>query len=268
LGKAGGKPKLRGRGAHYIRMIAFKIFQVFLLPSFFTPALIVSGLIFLKIKKKAGWVLLVLGVILYYFFSITPVANLVIAPLEGRYKTQDWSVAVQEEIKHIVLLTGGVKSGELSLSSKLSESSLFRTVKAIEAYFELGNEPDFIISGSDPISPSSRPAQEMAKFAQSFGVPQKKIILEEKSKNTYQSAKEVKKIVGEDSFLLVTSAYHLPRSVYIFKKMELNPIPLPADFRVEKEYDVFDFFPQPKNLKKCDLAFHEYFGLIYYRFLN
>lgn len=241
---------------------------MFLLPSFFIFALIPIGLVFLKLKKKSGWILLILGVILYYSFSITPIADSVISPLESRYKSQDWSNAPQEEIKHIVLLTGGVKSGELSLSSKLSESSLFRTVKAIEAYFELGSGPNFIISGSDPISPSVRPAQEMAKFAQGLGIPQKKIILEEESKNTYQSAKEIEKIVGEEPFLLVTSAYHLPRSIYIFKKMGLDPVPVPADFKAEESYNALDFLPDPKNLKKCDLAFHEYFGLIYYYFLD
>ena len=248
-------------------MIVFKIFQMFLLPGVFILVLLISGLTFFILRKKAGRVLIVIAIVFYYFFSITPIADLVISPLENQYPSQVFGENLggrENQAKTIVLLIGGVKKGDLPISSKLGESSLFRTVKAVEIYFQAEHKPTIIISGSDPISSSSRPAEEIAKFIQSFNISKENILLEEKSKNSYQSAKEIKKIIGDESFILITSAYHLPRSVYIFRKMGLDPIPVPADFKAEENYNILDFFPDPGNLKKCDLAFHEYFGLLYY----
>jgi len=242
-------------------MMVFKIFQMFLLPGVFIFVLLISGLVFFVLRKKIGKILIIAAIIFYYFFSISPVADLVISPLENQYKNKEQRLS---DVENIVLLIGGVKKGDLPISSKLGESSLFRTVKAVEIYFQAEHKPTIIISGSDPISSSSRPAEEIAKFIQSFNVSKENILLEEKSKNSYQSAKEIKKIIGDESFILITSAYHLPRSVYIFRKMGLDPIPVPADFKAEENYNILDFFPDPGNLKKCDLAFHEYFGLLYY----
>ena len=242
-------------------MMVFEIFQMFLLPGVFIFVLLISGLVFFVLRKKIGKILIIAAIIFYYFFSISPVADLVISPLENQYKNKEQRLS---DVENIVLLIGGVKKGDLPISSKLGESSLFRTVKAVEIYFQAEHKPTIIISGSDPISSSSRPAEEIAKFIQSFDIPKENILLEEKSKNSYQSAKEIKKIIGDESFILITSAYHLPRSVYIFRKMGLDPIPVPADFKAEENYNILDFFPDPGNLKKCDLAFHEYFGLLYY----
>jgi len=242
-------------------MMVFEIFQMFLLPGVFIFVLLISGLVFFVLRKKIGKILIIAAIIFYYFFSISPVADLVISPLENQYKNKEQRLS---DVENIVLLIGGVKKGDLPISSKLGESSLFRTVKAVEIYFQAEHKPTIIISGSDPISSSSRPAEEIAKFIQSFNVSKENILLEEKSKNSYQSAKEIKKIIGDESFILITSAYHLPRSVYIFRKMGLDPIPVPADFKAEENYNILDFFPDPGNLKKCDLAFHEYFGLLYY----
>lgn len=240
-------------------MLAFKILQMFLLPSCFILILLGIGLILFLLRKKSGKVLLSLGIILYYFFSITPISDLIILSLENQFKNLNQNL---ESVEYMVLLTGGVKTGDLPLSSKLTESSLFRTIKAVEIYSQ--SPKKIIISGVDPIT-SISVAAKIGELMKELGIPEKEIILEENSKNTYQSAIEVKKIIGNKPFGLVTSAYHLPRSIYIFRKIGLNPIPVPADFKAEKKYNLFDFFPDPENLRKCDLAFHEYFGILYYK---
>lgn len=51
----------------------------------------------------------------------------------------------------------------------------------------------------------------------------------------------------------------------IFQKMGMNPIAAPADFKREKKYDILDFFPDARNLRNSDLAFHEYFGILWYK---
>ena len=238
-------------------MVFFKFLQFFLFPTVFLFLFFASGL--LLFKRKEGKILLILGVFLYFFFSITPSADLIIRPLESRYGAdQDF-----QDLNYVVLLTGGMKNTKTGLG----ESTMFRAVEAFQIYSRSSGKPYIIVSGDDPFLSFSS-ARKIADFLESLGVDEKKIIVESESNTTFQSAKEVEKIVGESRFALVTSAYHMPRAMYSFEKHGLHPIPFPADFKAEENYGIFDFFPQADNLRKCNLAFHEYFGLIYYSFKN
>jgi len=56
----------------------------------------------------------------------------------------------------------------------------------------------------------------------------------------------------------------MPRSFLLFKKLGMNPIPYPTDYLSENRYRLPDFFPQGRNIRKVELALHEYFGLLFY----
>ncbi len=241
-----------------LNMAVFKFFQVFLYPSTFLFILLAIGAVLFK--KRAGRILIIISLIAFYLFSITPVADFIISPLENKYQAYD----SQDEVENIVLLISGVKRGNMSLPSKLTESSLYRALEAVKIYFKMEGKPKIIISGSDPLSSTRRPGEEIAKFIQTLNVLSEDIILEQNSKNTYQAAVEVEKMINQSPFILTTSAYHMPRSIYIFEKQGLSPTPAPGDFMEEGDYGLFDFFPDPRNLRKSDISFHEYFGLLYY----
>jgi len=231
-------------------MLFLKILEMFLLPSVFVLVLILIGiiLIFRKKRGKLGKILIILGILLYYLFSITQVADLIISPLEKQYQPVQ-----KEELNKadkIVLLLGGKESDVLRASEVLR---LYNLQSAI------------IISGRDPLSPKIEEAKEVKDFLVERGIPSENIILEDKSRNTFESAKNIKEILDDEPFFLVTSAYHLPRAIETFQKARTNPIPAPADFKIEKNYDILDFFPDAQNLRNSDIALHEYFGILWYR---
>ena len=231
-------------------MLFLKILEMFLLPSVFVLVLILIGiiLIFRKKRGKLGKILIILGILLYYLFSITPVADSIISPLEKQYQP-----AQKEELNKadkIVLLLGGKESDVLRASEVLR---LYNLQSAI------------IISGRDPLSPKIEEAKEVKEFLTERGISAENIILEDKSRNTFESAKNIKEILDDEPFFLVTSAYHLPRAIETFQKARTNPIPAPADFKIEKNYDILDFFPDTENLRNSDIALHEYFGILWYR---
>lgn len=250
-------------------MVFFKIFQMLLYPSVFILVFFILGMVFAFYtkRKKLGSTLLFIGITIFYLCSITLVADLIILPLEKQYDSQ---LDIIESVDTIILLTGGLRSTNFPSTSKLSESSLFRTIEVAQIYFKAAKKPKIIISGNNPVSSEKKEAHFIRELLESFNVQKEDIVLEEESQNTYESAKNLKKIMGSESFLLVTSAYHMPRSIYIFKKFEMNPIPAPCDYRArfQKQYTLLGFFPQPNNFKKVNLAFHEYFGLIFYYFLK
>ena len=105
--------------------------------------------------------------------------------------------------------------------------------------------------------------EKMSAFARSLGVPHEKLIAETESLDTYGNARGVKAIVKETTFLLVTSASHMPRSLKIFQLLGMQPIPAPAHFRYRQKLSWHAFLPSGKNLTNLEAAVHEYLGLTY-----
>jgi uncharacterized SAM-binding protein YcdF (DUF218 family) len=62
--------------------------------------------------------------------------------------------------------------------------------------------------------------------------PNEDLILESDSKDTNDQARLIQPIVGDDLFLLVTSATHMPRSIALFKSLGMHPIAAPTDWKV------------------------------------
>jgi len=235
-------------------MLFFKSLQQFLLPGSFVLVLILLGIVFLFLlkKNKIGKFFLICGIILYYLFSITPVSNFLLSPLEGKYsflQTEE-----MEQADKIVLLLGG------------KEADVLRGSEVLRIAHIRDHQVKIIISGTDPLLPGSEEALGVKRFFVSRGLKEEDIIIEGRSRNTWENIRNVKEIVGEKTFFLVTSAYHMERSIREFEKVGAKPIPAPTDFKIKAErYNLIDFFPDPQNLRNSNLAFHEYFGILWYR---
>ena len=99
-----------------------------------------------------------------------------------------------------------------------------------------------------------------------FGVPYSDIIIEDKSRNTFENAKYTKEKLNVKTVILITSAYHMHRSVEVFKKLGINVIPAPTDYKVSNSgYNFRSFIPSAHALKTTTVAIKEYIGTIYYR---
>lgn len=103
------------------------------------------------------------------------------------------------------------------------------------------------------------------------GIPDSAIIIESRSRNTYENGVFTKKILDslqlKPPFVLVTSAYHMRRSMAVFKKVQLKCVPYPADFIVIPErFDPSNYFvPNPKLLKDWGYLLKEMIGLLAYQ---
>ncbi len=230
-------------------MLFLKIIQILLYPSIFFLLFILLGLIF---KKRF---LIITGLCLYYLFSITFVSDLVLQPLEIAYPMLEEQK--MQEADKIVLLLGGRESNTLRSSEVLRISHLTNHEKTI------------IISGTDPLTPSPEQAQGVRNFFINRGIPPENIIIEGRSRNTWENIQNVKEIVEEKPFFLVTSAFHMKRSEKEFEKIGANPIPAPTNFkRKALDYNILDFLPSSMNLRNSDLAIKEYFGILYYNLIK
>ena len=162
-------------------------------------------------------------------------------------------------IKNIVVMAGyALDEKYYPVSSKVNSSSLFRLVEA-NRLWRLDTERRIIITGKENVP------RIMQSVLEEMGVPRDKIIIENNSVNTHASAKHVSAVISDRSFLLVTSAGHMPRTVAAFKKLNLSPIPAPTDYQVGKDPLSSNLFPAAQHLVFSELAIHEYLGLLWYR---
>ncbi len=236
-------------------MTLLGVVQQLILPSLFTPIIIFFGLLltFRKKNLKVGRVIIIIGLALYCGFSITPVADLLLEPLERDYKTLQ--VDRIEEADKIVLLLGG------------RESDVLRASEVLKLAHLTDHRAKIIISGTDPSNPKSEEAIAVKRFFVARGIPSGNIVIEGRSRNTWENVRNIAELTGEESFFLVTSAYHMKRSMREFERVGANPIPAPMDFRVRGEYGIYSYLPNAQHLRNSDLAIHEYFGILFYNFL-
>jgi len=224
-------------------------------------------------RLKTGRILVSTGLIILTLFSYNAVAKKLLKPLEGKYRAFEieGSASTHEtdtgsDIKFIVVLGGGhTTDPEMPITSQIGSSSLVRLIDGIRIYRK---HPDanLILSGGIVFDPIPE-AETMARVAKAIGVPEGDIILESRSKDPKDQARLIKPIVGNKKFVLVTSASHMPRSMALFRKLGMNPIPSPTDHRVMNAQGLGpgSFFPSPGNLEKSQAAIHEYLGMTWAR---
>ncbi len=101
----------------------------------------------------------------------------------------------------------------------------------------------------------------------SFGVPQAKILVTENVKNTYEESIAVTKLIpNNSSIILVTSAFHMHRSKYLFEKQGFDIIPYPVDFKTSNtKTSIMNFLPSVSSLNKVSLYIRENIGRLYYK---
>lgn len=233
--------------------------QLLIMPSSLAFILVCAGAVATYfLKRRLGLTLVVGGLALVMVFSSGPVATLLISPLEYRYpllaKPADYPAA-----KFIVVLTGYAAKDELMpLSSQGNSASVFRVLEAHHLYLQ---RPDcqLIISGT-PVA-----VKVMAELLVELGVPKDVILKDADSPHTFFSAKNLKSVIGEYPFFLVTSAGHMLRSMGVFEKQNMSPIAAPTDYQLPNDVAKVLFKPTLMHLRFSELAIHEYVGIAWYK---
>ncbi len=190
-----------------------------------------------------------------YAMGISPVADLVLRPLEG----VKGACGECRGLDHVVVLTGGFFTRGDPVSST-GCSSMKRLVGALSVCRRLGNCTLVLSGGSVGGSPAG--AEVWEELLRSLGGY--RTVVEASSRTTVENALFVRRVVGNSTFCLVTSAYHMRRALMLFRHLGMSPVPCPTDFLVERRYTLSDFFPSHRNIKKLEVAVHEYVALAYY----
>lgn len=220
-------------------------------------------LIWLTRRRTAGRVIVSLGFVPLALMGYGAFSDMLLRPLESEYPPLQ-RLDAASQVKWIVVLGGGaVADPKLPVTSQLSQSSLVRLVEGIRLQRMLPGSR-MILSGGGYFD--SRPSADvMAEFAKIMGVSEKEIVLERTSKDTADEARLIKDMIGQERFILVTSASHMRRSMALFERMGMRPIPAPTGHLVRDKVggrtNPGSFFPNADGLQKAQTALYEYLGM-------
>ncbi len=243
-------------------------------PSHLALILIGTGLLLLFIRPAAariGKVLAATGFLSLLVLGFSPIGHALLLPLEERFEQ---GPIPSGKVTGIIML-GGFEDPSISQARgalTLNESAerlvepvlLARKFPKARIIFT-GGAADFLLS-SDSAAPF------VATFLTAAGVAPDRIVLEGKSRNTYENALYMRALVDPEPgerWLLVTSAWHMPRAIGAFRRAGFDVIPWPTDYRTRGSADLLQPFDKmTEGLRRTDMAVREWIGLAAYWLLG
>lgn len=253
-----------------------RLIELFISPSVLVALLMGIGLFWLtRGRYKAARNAIILALSLYYVLSTWPVSNALIKVLED----EGLSFAVQAnnaEVEAIVILAGSASvPGTSGRVAELSSSSWNRLWQGIKVFHSLDKKAPIIYSGGTVYKSDIIEANIVLQVMRGLGVPEEFLLFENGSRNTYESAVEVKKILDlrfpgnpRHRVALVTSAWHLSRADRVFKKLGIDTVPWPCDYHCVNHFSMRLLIPDSGAFSISQAAFHELVGLLFYRLLG
>lgn len=244
-----------------------KVFWFFIQPLNLTIFLLLAGLVAAMIGRRR---LAVTGSVLAFLIlglsAWTSLGAMMLNPLEERFARPP----LPEKVDGIVVLGGGFEGainlvrGGYELNSggdRMVETAIlarrFPTAKVVVS----GGTGELFLEGEGDAATAPR-------LLTALGVTADRLILENKSRNTYENAVFTKELVTPkpgESWLLVTSAFHMPRAKALFDKAGFATIPWPVDYRTTGREGIGLFRDNPADsLQVTTMAIREWIGLFAY----
>lgn len=244
-----------------------KIFWFFIQPLNLTIFLLLAGLIAAMIgRRRLAATGSVLAFLVLALSAWTSLGAMMLNPLEQRFARPP----LPEKVDGIVVLGGGLE-GVINLArggyelnaggDRMVETAIlarrFPTAKVIVS----GGTGELFLEGEGD-------ADTAPRLLGALGVSPDRLILENRSRNTYENAVFTKALMTPkpgETWLLVTSAFHMPRAKALFDKAGFATLPWPVDYRTSGREGVGLFRDNPADsLQATTVAIREWIGLFAY----
>lgn len=202
------------------------------------------------------------GVFMLLLFSFRPLPDLVVRSLEQQYEVFAPERYPDVAVRWVVVLSGGISDDpSLPPTDQVSAVSLARLVEGLRV-LRFYPQARLLLSGGGYYStiPEATALREVTTL---LGIPPERVVVETQSIDTGDQAVRVRALVGDEALVLVTSAVHLPRSMGLFERQGLHPLPAPAQHLSQRtrRATLSHFVPASDHLSKLTIAWHEVLGL-------
>lgn len=235
------------------------------LDNLFAAGLIGAALLLLSPWRKWGARLTILTAAVATFFAVVPVGDIAIRALENRFPIPQ---ILPEKVDGIIALGGIV---DQFLSENRGQVSIGNGVERLTEMVRLANRyPEakvFFTGGSGNLFRQDlKESTVVRQLLDELGFDSGRVVFEEQSRNTVENAEFTKALVNPQdgqTWLLVTSAFHMPRSVGCFRAADFDVIPYPVDYITKNEPFALQF-TVINGVSRANAALHEWLGLLSY----
>ena len=242
-----------------------KILPFFVLPLGFTFVLVAAGVVF---RRRFFYVA---GLVLLCLSAMPVTSEMLMRAVEGQEVRL--SATAMPEADAIVVLSGGrvLAPGDPPVSEWDDADRFFGGIELYRA----GRAPLLIFTGGwVSWHPEAEPeGRVLIRYAMDMGVPTEDLLTTDRVSNTAEEAAAAAGLLRKRDgvstpprVLLVTSAFHMRRSLLLFERAGLDVIPFRVDFQVSegKKLTVLDFLPRGNSLRQSETALREVYGYWYY----
>jgi uncharacterized SAM-binding protein YcdF (DUF218 family) len=245
-----------------------KIFGFFSQPSNVIATICAIGALLLLLRRqRAGSLTLTFGILLLLIFGYSPVGNVLMLGLTERFPA--WQSDGRDP-DGIIILGGAIdQDASAARGSTEMNGASERMTAAVELARRFPKARVVFSGGSGSLMEASVSEAPVAgEWLQRFGVAADRITLESESRSTEENAVFSRRILmpkpGE-RWLLVTSAYHMPRAMGTFRAAGFDVEAYPVDWRTRGWIDAGRLFDDLSGgLARADVAGHEWIGLVTY----
>lgn len=244
-----------------------KIIWLLVSPDSLLLILVIFSLILLYIgKRQFAKTLLTITSGLLLIIAFFPLGEWLLYPLESHFQTNP---NLPKKIDGIIVLNGAAAP---ELSHMWNQVEVGEAVERDLAFLDLARQYPkaklIFTGGTGSLTKQEYKAADVAKKLfeqQKFNI--KRIKFERKSRNTFENAiysKEIAKPLKNENWILITTSWHMPRSIGIFCKVNWPVIPYPVDHQTKKDNLYRVDFDLAKNLKVLKIGIKEWLGLFAY----
>ena len=249
-----------------------KIINFFIDPLYILFLIIFAQIfiIFFIESKKLVILISKIFLILFLFFGYVPLSNFLLNKIEDYIQPSKYPF---QQLTGIIVMGGSFNSGSLSKErNEISfNASAERLIKALEIYKKNPRALILFTGFSSQLYPEGWSESQIArKFFLDQGVKSDNLIFEEKSKNTFENVIFSKDFINSNKGVwgLITTASHMPRSFFSFKKQGIILEPIIVDYQTGTSKMFWINFDIDKSLYNWNTIFHEIIGLVYYKVTN
>lgn len=244
-----------------------KIIWLFVSPDSLLLLLIILSLVLFYIgKEKYANKILTTASILLIIIAFFPIGNWLLYPLESHFQTNP---PLPDKVDGIIVLSGAENA---ELSTVWNQVELGGAVERDLTFLSLAKHYPkaklIFTGGTGSLTKQEFKAADVAKelFKQQ-GFDIKRVQFERESRNTYENvifSQQLVKPEQNEKWILITTGWHMPRSVGIFCNAEWSVIPYPVDHQTNKDNLIMLNFDLAKNLTVLKTAIKEWLGLFAY----
>ncbi len=199
--------------------------------------------------------------VIVYLGALSPVADLLLGPLERSYPPLSAGANVGAPMFVVVLGSGFYPRDHVPITAEFDDEGLPRIVEGVRLARRY-NIP-LIVSGGKSAGTAS-PALGYAQLAREIGIDGNLLLISAEGTDTHEEALAIARLVGRNPILVVTSASHMRRAMTLLRQEGVNSLAAPTAQHVfpMARIGLRRFLPSVDALRKTQMALHEYAGLL------